>query len=137
METLPVPEASAAGRRDEIGKIAESCSSLGPRLHEIEREGATKLATALLGSADLPSSAKAWWKLESGDFVRLAQKHADKGTSASGIVRVNEILPDLRQRRERILKQLEDAQAELNERVDCAFGLSRNERQLIARAVAS
>lgn len=135
MERLPIPTSAKAA--DEIAGIAQSCSTLGPQLRQLERKAEAQLAATFLGSAELPSRAQAWWELESEDVVQLIRGRKEKPIAAVSIERANELLATLRQRRAAVLRQITDAEAELNARVDRAFGLSRSERELIARAVAS
>lgn len=138
MERLPIPSDVHAADRSQIARLAERCNALGPQVYAIEKQVIDRVRHQLLGGAEkLPKLLSHWW--ESGfEAIRHGVEQATRTEMAGqGARQWDEELKIQREARSAIISKLEDAQCDLNDRVNDAFGLTTEERRILSEAVSS
>ena len=144
MEQMPIPEADTEEERA-IGKLAAECNSCGEKLYELQNQVRRRLRTtfghvasdAPLG--DLNQKADAWWE-SSLQQLGAALKVSFKlpGDPFKNPRTADDWEPYLAEKQalvHRLVGELADAEAELNDRVYRLFNLTADEIQLLQREV--
>jgi hypothetical protein len=140
MEHVPIPKASESDR-EAISEIARTCSSVALERHEGQVHFQRRLIQSFSdgGPAFLNQKAEAWWDLnliQLGDALKQSFKLETNPMKNPRIADEWESYLGEKKRGDSNLKEkIQNAQAELNERVFRLFGLSDGEIQLLKKEV--
>lgn len=140
MEYIPIPEAPET-ERQAIAELARTCSALGYERYQGQVNFQRRLfqTFSVGGAGQLNQKAEAWWELslnQLGDALKQSFKlpaNPMKNPRAA-----DEWEPYLQQKRDenaRLTRTLNDAEAELNDRVYRLFDLSADEIKLLQKEV--
>jgi hypothetical protein len=140
MENIPIPEAPET-ERQAIAELARTCSAVGQEryLGQINFQRRLFQTFSVAGAGQLNQKAEAWWDLslnQLGDALKQSFKlsaNPMKNPRAA-----DEWEPYLQQKRDenaRLTRALNDAEAELNERVYRLFNLTADEIKLLQKEV--
>jgi hypothetical protein len=140
MEHLPIPE-TPEQERQTIANLAQTCCAVGQERYQGQVNFQRRLLQAFSGggAAQLNQKAEAWWELslnQLGDALKQSFKlpaNPLKNPRAA-----DEWEPYLREKRDenaRLTRALNDAEAELNDRVYRLFDLSTDEIKLLQKEV--
>jgi len=140
MEQVPIPDAPET-ERQAIANLARTCSAVGQERYQGQINFQRRLLQAFSegGAGQLNQKAEAWWELslnQLGDALKQSFKlptNPLKNPRAA-----DEWEPYLREKRDenaRLTRALNDAEAELNDRVYRLFDLSADEIKLLQKEV--
>ncbi len=140
MEHVPVPDAPEAERQT-IADLARTCSAAGQERYQAESRVRRRLLQTFdaTGSGVLNQKAEAWWELSLkplGEALKQSFKLA--GNPMKNPRLADEWEPYLDEKiaeRARLTRTLQEAEAELNDRVYRLFALTRDEIRLLQREV--
>jgi hypothetical protein len=140
MEHIPIPDAAEA-ERQAIANLARTCSSVGQERYQGQINFQRRLfqTFSVAGAGQLNQKAEAWWELslnQLGDALKQSFKlpaNPMKNPRAA-----DEWEPYLQQKRDenaRLTRALNEAEAELNDRVYRLFSLTADEIKLLQKEV--
>jgi hypothetical protein len=140
MEEVPIPDAPAA-ERDAIANLAHTCSSLGQERYQGQISFQRRLFQAFSGGhpGQLNQKAEAWWELslnQLGDALKQSFKLPTNPLKNPRLA--DEWEPYLQEKRDEnalLTRALNDAEAELNDRVYRLFNLTADEVKLLQKEV--
>ncbi|MDB6025401.1 MAG: putative type modification enzyme [Verrucomicrobiales bacterium] len=140
MEHIPIPNASEA-ERQAIAELARTCSSVGLERYQGQVNFQRRLLQtfSIEGARQLNQKAEAWWELslnQLGDALKQSFKLPANPMKSPRAA--DEWEPYLQQKRDenaRLTRALNDAEAELNDRVYRLFDLTAEEIKLLQKEV--
>jgi hypothetical protein len=138
MERLPVPKDLQPAERDAIATLARRCNELGPECYKLECQVLKSINSELVpADKKTPQALQQWWESCFDRFkevVEALQRTRFLGQSA---MLWEARLDKEKSARQGIRSKIEAAEAELNERVARAFGLTQAEFKTVMEAVSS